>query len=614
MKNSILLLDGDLPESTHGVTIYVLHSDRAHRLADQATKQSCTIQVLPIEAETRETFAEDAGFERARYEKYIPLLSSRLREIHGIDKPDLYWERVLGFTLLIHISHCRRVFRAGQLVADHGVSCAVTDQSAINLEHIPSDEVEHRKFFQYSDGGDEQLMHVYLDHFQEKVSNRVRRLSPGGHMKIVPSSSAFSLLKMMFSNINSIWRNRSIVFQEFIVRLVRLLVSPKVLLLNVNWGKKARQHLELRSRGKVQARHLSLKTGAYENQINWEARAIFSKAPSGSDDFDNFFFSSLLHAAPSTWLETFSERVKSTRAFLKGFPKLTHLANETLDEDSLLVIAEAAELNIITIHTEHNYLQQQYLGNNIWYMVRKVDKFLSLGWSSPASEKVIPAGSNFTWIERGVKKVADIPILYIGDSAFVKPPICSAGYGECGSPNAKRYIESKQSFFSALSADVKSRIYYRDYPEPKRSLLQVHRLDEIFRDEYHGQFGTVDTDGRINMTSLLARCSILIVDYLSTPYLQGLLGNIPMIVLFNQDSYYLDDNYLDFFDDVISAGIFHTDPVSAADFLSRVVDDPNLWWKGSSVQAARRSFLERNFGKPEELDRRIIAYSNEKLG
>jgi putative transferase (TIGR04331 family) len=611
MKNKTLLLDGDLPESIHGATIYVLHSDRALRLASQATKQSCTIQVLPIEAETRAAFAEDATFERKRYEKYIPLLSSRLREIHGIDRPDLYWERVLGFTLLIHIYNCRRVFRAGQLVADHGMSVTVTDQSAINLEHIPSDELEHREFFENGDGCDEQLMHVYLDQLQDKVPIRGRKISPGGPIKIIPSSSAFSSLKFY---IDSIWRNRSIVFQEFIVRLVRLLVSPKVLLLNVHWEKKARQHLELRSRGKVQACHLSLKTGAYENQINWEARAIFSKAPSGSDDFDNFFFSSLLHAAPSTWLETFSERVKSTRAFLKGFPKLTHLANETLDEDSLLVIAEAAELNITTIHTEHNYLQQQYLGNIVWYILRKVDLFLSLGWSSPTSEKVIPAGSNFNWIERGVKKVADIPILYIGDCAFVKPPMCSAGYGECGSPNAKRYIESKQSFFSALSPDIKAKIYYRDYPEFKRSLLPVHHLDDIFRDEYHSQFGTVDADGRIKMTALLARCRILVVDYLSTPYLQGLLGNIPMIVLLNQDSYYLDDSYLDFFDDVIAAGIFHTDPVSAAAFLSRVVDDPNRWWQGSSVQAARRSFVEQNIGKPEDLNRRLIAFSNEKLG
>ena len=72
--------------------------------------------------------------------------------------------------------------------------------------------------------------------------------------------------------------------------------------------------------------------------------------------------------------------------------------------------------------------------------------------------------------------------------------------------------------------------------------------------------------------------------------------------------------HLGFFDDVIAAGIFHTDPVSAAAFLSHVVDDPNLWWQGASVQAARRDFVKQNFGEPEELDRRLIAFSNEKLG
>jgi putative transferase (TIGR04331 family) len=611
MKNKILLLDGDLPESIYDAIIYVLQSDRALRLASQASKQSCIIEVLPIEAETRTAFADDAEFERTRYEKYIPLLSSRLRKIHGIDKPDIYWERVLGFTLLLHISHCRRVFRAGQLVADYEISVPVTDQSLINHRHIPIDEVEHREFFEYGDGGDEQLMRVYLDHFQDKVSSRASKLAPDVPMRIVTTSSTFSSFKSRF---DPFLRNKSIVVQEFFVRLVKLLVSPKVLLLNVHWGNKARQNMEMRSRGNVQAYHLSIKTNVNENQINWEARAKLSKIPRGSDKFDEFFFASLFRAAPSTWLETFSERLKSAGAFLKSFPKLTHLVNETLCEDSLLVIAEASELNITTIHNEHNYLQQQYLGNMVWYILRKVDLYLSLGWSSSTSEKVIPAGSNFSWIEHGVKKVPNIPILYIGDCAFVKAPISSAGYGECGSPNAKKYIELKQSFFSALSADIKFKIYYRDYPEYKRSLLQIHRLDEIFQDEYHSQFGTVDTDGQVEMTALLARCRILIVDYLSTPYLQGLIANIPMIVLLNQDTYYLDDGYLDFFDDLITAGIFHTDPVSAAAFLSRVVDDPDQWWQSSTVQAARRNFVEQNFSTSEELNQRLIAFSKEKLG
>ena len=201
MTNKILLLDGDIPESIHGASIYVLHSDRALRLASQAAKQSCSIQVLPIEAETRAAFAEDAGFERARYEKYIPLFSSRLREIHGIDKQDLYWERVLGFTLLIHISNCRRIFRAGQLVTEHGMSVTVTNQSAINLGYIPSDEVEHREFFENSDGSDEQLMHVYLDQLQNKVPSRGRTISPNDSMKIISSSSVFSSLTSLFSKV-----------------------------------------------------------------------------------------------------------------------------------------------------------------------------------------------------------------------------------------------------------------------------------------------------------------------------------------------------------------------------------------------------------------------------
>jgi len=189
MKNTFLLLDGELPQSIRGARVFVLHSDRALRLNAQATEQDCEIHVLPVEAGTRKEFAKDVAFERFRYEKYVPLLADRMRSIHKIKMPDLFWERILGMTLLIHVSHCRRVFHAVQLTYSPAVNIIASDGFVQNLEYIPTNEVDHRQFFQYSDGGDEQLMGVYTEnsHYKRSTnSNQMFRISKAKELPTLP--------------------------------------------------------------------------------------------------------------------------------------------------------------------------------------------------------------------------------------------------------------------------------------------------------------------------------------------------------------------------------------------------------------------------------------------
>ena len=57
------------------------------------------------------------------------------------------------------------------------------------------------------------------------------------------------------------------------------------------------------------------------------------------------------------------------------------IANESLDEDTSLVLAVAKERGLRTLYCEHNYLQHQFIGNIVWLLERKTDTYLSLGWS-----------------------------------------------------------------------------------------------------------------------------------------------------------------------------------------------------------------------------------------
>jgi putative transferase (TIGR04331 family) len=608
MVNFLLLCD-ELPELIRDSVIFVLNTDQALRLEEQALDQHCEIRVLSVEAETREEFVRDAEFERTRYEKYIPMLASKFRSIHNMDEQDIFWERVLGITLLIHISQCRRIYHVCELVRDKSVNIIKTDSFMRNIDHISANEVEYRKFFQYGYRGDEQLMHVCASPGKIYPNNSPEWIPRCDLLAAKESSPVFKMTSVLNFFV-SVLKYRSLLLQEVIVRLLKKCIAVKVIVSGVFWEHRHRQRLELASFGRVQIRSANIDSSKKQFEIDWGARTLLSIAPHDADDFDKLFFASLYRAAPATWLETFSDRLMNSNLYFNAFPYLTNFINETLDEDSLLLMAVAAKRNITVVHVEHNYLQQQYVGNIVWYIHRKVDKYLSLGWSNPKFEKVVRGGSYFNWINDKQHKKYTIAILYISDFGMVKYPFCSSGYGESGSPNVRRFIEQKMNFFNSLSASVKKLIYYRDYPKERRDALSVHFLDDKFCEEYFHQFGTVDSDGKTPTTTLLNSCRVLVVDYLSTPYLQGLLADIPMIVLLNRDSYYLNDDYLDFFDELISAGIFQANPFEAAKFLTSIMDSPETWWQSSVVKAARRSFLDRNFESPDRLERLILSLVN----
>ena len=49
-------------------------------------------------------------------------------------------------------------------------------------------------------------------------------------------------------------------------------------------------------------------------------------------------------------------------------------------------------MNIQTHYNEHNLLQHYLMGNIIWFLNRRYDKYLSLGWTDKSYD-VLPVGS-----------------------------------------------------------------------------------------------------------------------------------------------------------------------------------------------------------------------------
>ena len=109
----------------------------------------------------------------------------------------------------------------------------------------------------------------------------------------------------------------------------------------------------------------------------------------------------------------------------------------------------------------------------------------------------------------------------------------------------------------------------------------------------------------------MSRSKIIVVNYLSTGWLQALISNKPTIILWNKSAYQLSSKHRFFFNKLIESKIVHTDPIQAASFLKSIYDKPNIWWNKKETVEARNSFLLNNFMVKQTLEQTLINYSRE---
>jgi len=578
---------------------FLISSDAAARFIKTNPNLKSRTKVVNVEPASWQEFHEDAAFEREKYLEYIPLLSRRMSEIHGVKLPNIYWERCMGFTLLMHISNCLRIYKIALLSGLNQYRIAVP--GAMSMPNSPPrTEKEYRDLFQYSESGDSALLNCYANMFFDKncLHYMPAKITKSNKEGAKQSKSRFGKLKR-------VWNFKWNILGYLAVKLLRLVVNPTVLAAQVYWNRRERYWVELISLGKIRVEPVLSLCPTPLLPIDWQAREKLSEFSVGISDFDRFFFASLNFSAPQSWLEGWQTRRTSASSLLSRYGKLRHIINESLDEDSLLLMAEASAKGVTTILCEHNWLQFQFLGNFIWYMQRKVDRFWTLGWHNEKTGKTEASGSFFEWMAPK-SRVANIDLLYVSGVSLVKAPASNAGYLAAGSNNAAKYLYIKKIFFSALPQDLISKIYYRDYPEWRRKRLGVHFDDEEVVRTYGSQFFTVDDKEEEGAIQLIARSKIVITDYLSTTYIQSILSDVPTIVLFNENTMYLDSEHHGFFDRLVEAKIFHSNPLEAARFLEQISESPRLWWDSPSVVEARHSFISRNIGSSDALRRKLL--------
>ena len=553
-----------------------------------------TIQVAKSQRATMQEFLRDHEFVDDKFRKYTHLLASRLNKAHGLAYDELFWRKALSLSLLRHVTFCYNLFQACETnFSPYLHDCNILAPTSY---YIPEDFDEHRRVFQHTDLGQEQLFSVYCGLFYSGQF-KLRQVNPTLPAPIVTQTERHS----------GRWRR---ITPRKLARRFMCFRDPTVGILNAFFSLENLDRLLFQSKGRIQTVTLPA-IPASTSVIRWDMREQLVCEEPDFDRFDRFVFACLLHGLPKIFVEDFKLVCDQLNNHFNRYKSLRWIVSEAWIGHNLsaLALAILQQRDVKHIYNEHNYLSYFFLGTNLKYLAPLVDEFVSLGWEDSSTPNLVRGASLFQWVDKEAVRDKEHEILFVLSVPIMYVPEINAAYGESGAYCAQKYLDMNQRFLGRLGEETLGKIYVRSYP--LRVMRDWLTWDQAFvLAPYLSKVKVYDDNSAISGQSLIQRSRLVIANYLSTTYLESIIANVPTIFILNKDAYLLTEKYMEFFDALIDVGVCQTNPEEAADFVNRIKDDPEQWWGSSPVQNARAVFLNANIGNPEIMIQHLLEKAN----
>lgn len=536
-----------------------------------------------------------------KYNTYVPLLAERLNRVHKKNHDVFFWRKCLSLGLVRYITFVNQVFECCEAYFDaEKFDCRVLSPASYK---IPANSNDQRELLQYTAYGQEQLFSIYVNLFypnrfenfddsfgyEKEKKGAVKEI--GGKLKRITPAKLFGKISRIG---NMLYKQYAKLTSD----------GPRIGIMGCFFSEKHVDELVHKSKGRIYPISCDISI-ADSNFIDWQKRKTLSETESGFDKFDTFFFSTIEHCLSKEFVEDFEQVESYYSNYFAQFDKLEQVVSETWIGDTFASIALAVlqAKGVRHIYNEHNYLSHQFLGKNNRYIIPVVDSFITLGWEDQSIPNLVKGGSLYQWTEPKSEK-KEYEILMIDGLAMVKPPEYNAAYGDSGAACAQRFFDFNRLFFASLQTTTLSKIAYKDYPVmhwPISSLepfMVCYNYNKVGLDEYLQQCKPL-INRKDNSKQLIAKSRLVVINYLSTSYIEALMADVPLVFFWNKDNYYMNEEYADFYEPLVSAGICQTDPVKAALFIEEISGEPETWWQSKPVKQAREQFIANNLGSPK---------------
>lgn len=535
----------------------------------------------------------DSEYINEKFEKYVPIIGKRLNTIHHKSFDIIFWRKALSISFERYITFIYEVY----------INCKKYFNPKIHKVNILSLESinptisfnKQRDLFQHSHLGKEQIFSLYIRFNKIPFNNEIDITDKIKNKKKNDYPYWFK------SNIIKI--DYEIIIREFFKKLYKN-KKHTIAIHGSFFSNKNLNELMLKSKGKIYPIDwlFAYKYNSKKIQDDW--RIFLSNTETHFDDFDHFFFYTTKYFFPREFLEDFTQILNYYDILLDNHKSVKYITSEVWPSCSTVAIGLAylKTRGIKHIYNEHNYFAHPYVNNELDKAIKLVDIFTSLGWYDNKNSQMIKSSSLFNFKIKS-KKSPKYDICYITDAKQANMPQITPSYGE-SCENAIRYYEFVKLFFSQLSNDTIKKMFLREYPK-NISDYWLQYDDSFMLQPYYQMMKKVDSEKETGKQSI-SKSKLVIIDYISTPYIESILSDVPTVFFHNKNTYYLSDRYIDFFDPLIECGICQNNPVKAAIFVEEIKDNPNEWWYSDIVRNNRKKFLEKNLSENNHLENYLL--------
>lgn len=267
-------------------------------------------------------------------------------------------------------------------------------------------------------------------------------------------------------------------------------------------------------------------------------------------------------------------------------PRRLFVTAPTIFEDrQTFEIAHALAAGERVVRTQHGSEYGIADAFNIGWMNEYVNAgFLTWGWRKHKDfpGRFLPVAAPMLNGVKSRHKCRSPQIILVGTSAVLVPfRIASAQRASAMSG----YRSDKALFINALDTAIRRELVYRPYKRGHTDLPDQDWLPE--------KVGTLAIHTG-PLTASLLRCRLTVLDHPGTTLHITMAANAPTVCFWRHGLFVPCADEEPLFDLLVSAGILHDDPESAAAHINDIADDVDAWWQSAETQEARRMWAEKH--------------------
>lgn len=523
--------------------------------------------------ETSESLTKKSEIVNKKYLSIVGSLSDSLNNLHSRSYNSLYWKQSVSLGLIKYISLCYEFFQSIELSFNdrEHVCCVLNKKSFIEI-----DDFEHLRNTLESTIGQEILFSIYIRLFyKDSIKSEFDYSVSGPKRK--------KLFIDYLRNLKQIIKTKKNIFKKGKI---------KIGILGSYFDKKYFNKLSLLN-GEIA--EININSPKIKNEIDFDIRKNFIEYFKLDDKFDVFLIETFKYLFPKSHIENYIPYEKFIVEEISNYNNLKCIVSENWISHTFnsMIISQLKLKEIVHYYNEHNCLFHPYIGHQIKHITDLCDYYLTIGWKNDSDKKFIPIGSLFNFkIEKS--KNTRFKILYLSGLLIPYRAIFTGAYGYVSS-GIEACVNFEKTFFKVLYSDTIKMISHRPYPRNK--IIGYDFFDEkiLMKDEY-SRLSKISS--KENFNSILSNSELIVCNYISTTYLQGLISDIPTVMMV-PNSYILTEKHNDFFDYLIEGKIAFNDPVECANHVNAVSKNPYNWWYSDKVRRCRKKFLEENIMKPK---------------